>query len=79
MRPLTPHTATDPLLAQLLDEQERTGISTRDLATVAGVTVSALEAMRHPSMAGGKRVPVEYLRKLAGALDFHFPDKLVKR
>ncbi len=78
-RPLEPNTAYDPLLKQLFTEQERLGVSTRVLAKLVGVDKRALDALRHPAVSKGKLVPLYVVRRLAEALDFVFPDKLVKR
>lgn len=78
-KPLQPNTAYDPILKQLFDEQERLNVSTRLLADISGVPGTTISAMRHPSGAGGKKIMLHHLRRLAEALDFVFPDRLRKR
>lgn len=78
-RPLQPHTAYDPLLAQIFSEQERLNVSTRLLADISGVPKRTIDEMRHPALNKGKRVPLWHVRRLAEALDFEFPTKLRKR
>lgn len=76
---LKPNTAIDPMLRQLFDEQERLGVSTPVLARLTGMDARTISDLRHPAIGKGKSVSVRYLRKLAEALDFDFPDKLKKR
>lgn len=78
-RPLEPTTAYDPLLKQIFTEQERLCVSTRVLARLVGVNKRTLDDLRHPAETKGKMVPLFVVRRLAEAMDFTFPDRLVKR
>ena len=75
---LKPTTAFDPLLRQIFTEQERLRISTHRLAKLAHMGVSKVMDLRHPSIDHGKTCTLAQARRLAEALDFKFPDKLIK-
>jgi len=73
---LTPNTATDPLLRQLFEEQERLNIPTSKLAAMANVEKRSLDHLRHPPPGKAKTARLDCVRGLATALGFAFPDQL---
>lgn len=78
MRPPKPSTNRDPLIQQIFNEQDRLGISTGTFAKLSGIDRRALEHMRHPGIANGKRTTLIQARAMAEALEFVWPTKLQK-
>lgn len=75
-RSFRPTTQTDPLLHFLFTEQERRQMPNYELAKLAGVATTLVHVYRHPSPKGGKKPFLAHTRWFAGALGYHFPDRL---
>ncbi len=75
-RPLKPTKSTDPLLQQIFDEQQRLGMTTTDLAQRAGLPKPTVDGLRQPRPGRGKVVSINYVRRLATAVGFSFPNEL---